>query len=81
MYKNRAQDGRNNLAGIKIKELRQALKDNVSQREFAEMLQVAGLDLDKNAISRIEAGDRFITDIELRMIAMIFDVSVDELLS
>ena len=81
MYKNRAKDGKNNLAGVKIKELRKALKNNVSQRELAEMLQLAGLDVDKNAIQRIEKGDRFITDIELRIIARVFDVSVDELLS
>lgn len=29
------------------------------------MLQMAGLDLDKNAVQRIESGKRTVTDIEL----------------
>ena len=35
----------------------------ISQRELADKLQIAGLDLDKNAIQRIECGKRFVTDI------------------
>jgi len=80
MYKNRANDGRNNVVGLKIKELRQAMKENVSQRELAELFQTAGLDVDKNAVQRMESGERFITDIELQMIALVLDVSFDELL-
>jgi transcriptional regulator with XRE-family HTH domain len=40
-----------------------------------------GLDVDKNAIQRIESGERFVTDIELKMMASVLDVSVDALLS
>jgi len=80
MYKNRANDGRNNVVGLKIKELRQAMKENISQRELAELFQTAGLDVDKNAVQRMESGERFITDIELQMIALVLDVSFDELL-
>ena len=29
----------------------------------------AGLDIDKNAVQRIESGKRFVTDIELKVIA------------
>jgi len=43
------------------------------------MLQLAGLDIDKNAIQRIEAGKRFVTDIELKVIASVFDISMEEL--
>jgi len=81
MYKNRANNGRNNVVGLKIKELRNSLKDNVSQRELSVMFQTAGLDVDKNAVQRMESGKRFITDIELRIIALVFDISLDELLS
>ncbi len=38
----------------------------MSQRTLAERLQLSGLDLDKNAISKIEMGQRFVTDIELK---------------
>ena len=51
-----------------------------SQRAFADMLQREGLDLDKNAVSRIESGARFVTDIELKVIARILKTSCDELL-
>ena len=80
MYKNRASNGRNNVVGVKMRALRKAMKNNVSQRELALMLQVAGLDVDKNAVQRMESGQRFITDVELRTIALVFDVSFDELL-
>ena len=36
--------------------------------------------MDKNAIQRIESGDRFVTDIELKVFAAFFGVSTDELL-
>ena len=39
------------------------------------------IDVDKNAIQRIESGERFVTDIELKVLAQIFELSVDELLS
>ncbi len=44
------------------------------------MLQVEGLDIDKNAVQRIESGRRFVTDIELRVIARVLNVSYNELL-
>ena len=80
MYKNRNADGSLNLSGKKINELRQAKRPVVSQRMLADQLQLLGLDLDKNAIQRIECGKRFVTDIELSVFAQIFDVTVDELI-
>jgi len=80
MYKNKALDGRNNICGSKIRQLRLALPGKPSQRKFADMLQLVGLDVDKNAIQRIESGERFITDIELVKIADVLGVSLDELL-
>ena len=44
------------------------------------MLQLAGLDLDKNAVQRIESGQRFVTDIELRTIAKVLNVAYTDLL-
>ena len=44
------------------------------------MLQVKGLDLDKNAVQRIESGQRFVTDIELKCIAAVLGVSYQDLL-
>ena len=42
-------------------------------------MQLLGLDLDKNAVQRMEAGKRFITDIELLTLAQCFGVSVEAL--
>ena len=53
----------------------------MSQRALADKLQLYGLDLDKNAIQRIECGKRFVTDIELVVFAETLNVSVLELIS
>lgn len=79
MYKNRNTNGSLNLCGENIKELRLAIKPKTSQRKLAESLQLIGLDLDKNAIQRIESGQRFVTDIELTSFAEIFNTSLDAL--
>lgn len=80
MYKNRAEDGRNNICGVRIRTLRQKMPGRVSQRQFADMLQIQGLDVDKNAVQRIENGQRFVTDIELKTIARVLHVRYEELL-
>lgn len=80
MYKNKTENGSNNICGTKIKILRENLPHKTSQKKLADMLQVAGLDLDKNAIQRIESGQRFVTDIELRIIKKVLNTSYEELL-
>ncbi len=79
MYKNKVSSG-NNISGKKIKELRQNFLPKMSQRALADKLQLIGLDLDKNAIQRIECGKRFITDIELKYICQLFNISADDIL-
>ena len=80
MFKNKASNG-NNIAGKKLAQLRKASPVKMSQRILAEQMQLFGVDLDKNAIQRIESGQRFITDIELLAFSRVFQVSCDELLS
>ena len=80
MFKNKTESGRNNLCGEKIYILRKQHAPKMSQRILAEQMQIHGIDVDKNAIQRIESGDRFVTDIELKILAEIFGVSCDELL-
>lgn len=43
-------------------------------------MQLEGLNINKNAIQRIECGKRMVKDIELDVFAKIFHVSVDELM-
>ena len=78
MFINRAGDGRNNLCGRRIAHYRKAL--GKSQRELADALQLLGLDVDKNAVQRMESGQRFITDIELVYLCRALNVSFDALL-
>lgn len=78
MFINKAADGKNNICGEKVTELRTAL--GISQKKLADRLQILGLDVDKNAIQRIEAGKRFVTDIELMYLCKVFNVSYAEML-
>lgn len=78
MFINKTTDGRNNLCGRKIAYIRTQI--GISQNELAKRLQIAGLDIDKNAIQRIEAGKRFVTDIELIVISHVLNISLDNLL-
>ena len=80
MFKNKNEDGTLNLCGKNIARLRLAARPRLSQKGLADRLQIAGLDLEKNAVQRIESGQRFVTDIELRTLAEVLNVSVDELL-
>ena len=80
MFKNKTKNNTNNICGKKIFRLRTQVTPKMSQRMLAEALQLRGIDVDKNAIQRIESGQRFVTDIELKVLAQIFEVSCDELL-
>lgn len=79
MFKNK-NEGKNNLCGDNVRRLRLSQPTKLSQRALADKMQIVGIDVDKNAIQRIECGKRFVTDIELKALAEIFSVSVDELL-
>ena len=78
MFINKTDDGLNNVCGKNIAKLRLSLK--ISQRELADRMQLVGIDIDKNAIQRIECGKRFVTDIEIIGFAKIFNVPFEEIL-
>ncbi len=81
MYKNRAVSGKNNISGSNIARIRKEMYPKVSQRLLADKMQLEGIELDKNAIQRIESGARFVTDIELKTFAKVLAVSYEELLA
>ena len=70
-------DGKN-LIGERLKLLRD--KANLSQRDLAHQLQLIGIDMDKNVITRIETNKRYVNDFELQALKQIFDVSYDYLI-
>lgn len=79
MFKLKAPDGTNNICGKKIRDLRMSM--NLSQRKLAVKLQLLGYDVDNFFIRRVENGERFITDIELKMFSEVFNVPINDLFS
>ena len=80
MYKIKAPDGSNNICGKNVAKFRKQLKPALSQRKFAVKLQVMGYDVDQQFVRRIETGERFVTDIEILILAKALGVSVEQLL-
>lgn len=80
MFKNRSKDNKNNICGKQVYKLRLQQEQKMSQNKLAIALQLQGLDIDKNAIQRIESGQRFVTDIELAALCKVFKVKPEELL-
>lgn len=78
MFTNKSHNGQNNLCGKAIASRRKEM--GKSQRQLADLLQIAGLDIDKNAVQRIEAGKRFVTDIELYYLAKVLHLSYEALI-
>lgn len=78
MFINKTNDGLNNICGKNITLFRKEL--GISQRALADQMQLVGIDIDKNAIQRIECGKRFVTDIEIVAFAKVFNRSYNDLL-
>lgn len=78
MFINKSATGENNICGKQVAFFRKNMK--ISQRELAVKLQLLGLDVDKNAIQRIESGQRFVTDIEIVYLCKALKITVNELL-
>lgn len=78
MPKPRTKTGEKNLISQRLIELRR--ENGLSQRDLAEKLQLAGYDMDKNVITRIETNKRYVTDLELKALSEIFGVSYDYLI-
>ena len=67
--------GRKNLCGNRVKEARVRL--NITQTDPAARLQVVGITMERDSVSRIEIGTRFVTDYELAVLAKILGVSME----
>lgn len=71
--------GNKNLISQQLIELRK--QQGLSQRALAHKLQLAGYDIDKNVITRIETNKRYVTDIELKAFSSVLHVSYDYLIN
>ena len=71
-------NGSKNICGARIKEARKSLK--LSQEELAAKLQVSGVNIERDSVSRIEIGTRFVADYELAALCKILNVTPEYLL-
>ena len=69
-----------NIAGEKIKISRLKRKTILQQKDLIAKMQLEGIHMSKNILSRIENNQRYITDIELKAFAKVLDVSISWLL-
>lgn len=78
MFKLKTANGRNNITGYRLIEIRHRKK--LSQRQLAKMMQLAGYDIDHHFIRRIENGERFVTDIELVALSTVLSIDINDLI-
>lgn len=71
-------EGKKNICGVRVHEARRRAK--LTQEELAAKLQLAGVTIERDSISRIEIGTRFVADYELLAIANCLNITVTWLL-
>ncbi len=79
MFKVKAPDGKNNICGERIAEIRKSQR--LSQRKLATKMQLLGYDVDNYFIRRVENGERFVTDIDLKIFCESLNVDITEILN
>lgn len=67
--------GKKNLCGEKIRMAR--LNRRITQNNLAARVQLEGITLERDSISRIEKGTRFVTDYELKAFSKVLGVSME----
>ncbi|WP_322182935.1 helix-turn-helix domain-containing protein [Neglectibacter caecimuris] len=67
-------DGKKNISGDRIRQAR--VVQRMRQEDLAAKLQIAGVNMERDSISRIEIGTRFVSDFELKVFAKVLGVSV-----
>ena len=71
-------NGSKNICGKRIKEARTRLK--LTQEALAARLQVEGINVERDSVSRMEIGTRFVADFELLILCKVLNVSPTYLL-
>ena len=74
-----AYHGKKNVSGETIRHVRHM--NRMSQSALAAKMQVEGVLLERDSISRIESGERFVADYELQVFAKVLGVDVKWLLN
>ena len=66
--------GQKNISGNRIREAR--IKHRWSQATLAAKLQLEGITIERDSISRIENGTRFVADYELKIISEVLNAPI-----
>ena len=66
--------GKKNVSGDRIREAR--LKRRLTQEDLAAKLQIEGVIMERDSVSRMEIGTRFVTDYELMVLSKVLGVSL-----
>lgn len=67
-------NGKKNICGDRVRLAR--LQQRLTQEDLAAKLQIEGVIMERDSVSRIEIGTRFVTDYELMILAKVLDVSM-----
>lgn len=71
-------NGKKNICGERVRQAR--VIQRLPQEDLAAKIQTQGVNMERDSISRIEIGTRFVSDFELKIFAKVLGVSVDWLL-
>lgn len=71
-------NGKKNICGERLREARVVRR--FRQEDLAARVQIKGVNIERDSISRIELGTRFVSDFELKIFAEVLGVSVQWLL-
>jgi transcriptional regulator with XRE-family HTH domain len=71
-------NGKKNICGDRVHEARCKLR--LTQSDLAAQLQINGITIERDSVSRIEIGTRFVADYELLELSKILKVSINWLL-
>lgn len=66
--------GKKNICGDRIREA--LVVQRMSQNELAAKMQVEGITIERDSISRVEIGTRFVADYELKVFAKVLNVNI-----
>lgn len=69
-----------NLVGSRVREARYFSHPKLTQVDLASKLQIRGLNIDQSQVSKIESGIRPVSDLEVVVLARLFNVSSSWLL-
>ena len=71
-------NGKKNICGERVRAARKNL--GLSQENLAARLQTEGVNIERDSVSRIEIGTRFVADFELAVLCKVLSVSANYLL-